>query len=160
MKSVPNNTFKLSFPVNAHSWQSVFVEEFLQVFSWITRNMLFKGVNRMIERIVQFTKELENKNHIIQLLKNLDLCLTIETVSDGAYYLYFQKNKIELRGNKSIPADSYATIRGEKNLLNSLFDGEVKLREGVSLNYFQLNCPFRTLLVLESIFFLGKPLPL
>jgi hypothetical protein len=139
---------------------SVFVEGFLQVFSWTTRNMLFKGVNRMIERIVQFTKEMENKNHIIPLLKNLDLCLTLETVSDGAYYLYFQNNKIELRGNNSIPADSYATIRGEKNLLNCLFDGEIKLREGVSLNYFQLNCTFRTLLVLESIFFLGKPLPL
>jgi hypothetical protein len=111
----------------------------------------------MQERIVRFVNEINTKNHIIQIVKNLDLCLTIET-GGNCFYIYFQDNKVLFRERNDLPAGCQAKLAGENQLIIELLDGEIKLRDGINFGHFKLDCPFRILLALESIFFLSRPL--
>ncbi len=111
----------------------------------------------MQERIERFVNEISTKNHIIQLVKNLDLCLTIET-EKNRFYLYFKDNNVVLREQNDLPAGCQAKLAGENQLIIELLDGEIKLRDGINFGHFKLECPFRILLALESIFFLSRPL--
>ena len=112
----------------------------------------------MQERIESFMNEIETKNHIMLLMNNLDLCLSIET-ENQTYYLSFKKNKVEFSENSYFPAVQFAKLSGREEFLILLLDGQIKLREGINIGYFNLICPFRTLLVLESIFYLARPMP-
>ncbi|MEH7440813.1 hypothetical protein V7201_00645 [Bacillus sp. JJ1122] len=113
----------------------------------------------MEERIESFMNEIQKKNHIMLLVNNLDLCLTIEAEKQ-TYYLSFKKNKVEFSRDRAFPAFQYAKLSGREDLLLHLLDGNIKLREGINIGYFNLVCPFRTILVLESIFYLARPMPL
>lgn len=92
------------------------------------------------------------------LVNNLDLCLSIEAEKQ-TYYLSFKKNKVEFNKEGAFPAVQYVKLSGREDFLIHLLDGHIKLREGMKIGYFNLVCPFRTLLVLESIFFLARPMP-
>lgn len=111
----------------------------------------------MQERIVRFVNEINTKNHIIQIVKNLDLCLTIET-GENCFYIYFQDNKVLFRERNDLPAGCQAKLAGENQLIIELLDGGIKLKDGINFGHFKLDCPFRILLALESIFFLSRPL--
>lgn len=106
-----------------------------------------------------FIKELLNKNHIIQLVKNMDLCIML-IAENESYFLYFQNNMVALREDSSSPAKDYIKITGSKDSFNQLFAGNMKLRQGVDGKVFEVACPYRTLLALESIFFLARPIPI
>ncbi|WP_102264230.1 SCP2 sterol-binding domain-containing protein [Mesobacillus jeotgali] len=111
----------------------------------------------MRERIDRFADEIQNKKHVQHLVSKLDLCLKIKAES-GTFYLSFKDGKVACRD--SCIHDGYtATISGNDALLNQLFDGDLKLRQGVIMNYFTTDCPFRAQLVLESLFYLARPLP-
>lgn len=112
----------------------------------------------MHERIECFMNEIQKKNHIMLLVNNLDLCLSIEA-ENHTYYLYFKKNKVELNKDGSSSAAHYAKLSGREDFLIHLLEGQIKLREAINIGYLNLICPFRTLLVLESIFYLARPMP-
>jgi len=112
----------------------------------------------MEERIESFMNEIQKKNHIMLLVNNLDLCLSIETEKQ-TYYLSLKKNKVEFSREGKITAVQYAKLSGREDFLIHLVDGHIKLREGINIGYYNLVCPFRTLLVLESIFYLARPMP-
>ncbi|MEH7883568.1 hypothetical protein V7654_04505 [Bacillus sp. JJ1609] len=112
----------------------------------------------MEERIESFMNEIQNKNHIMLLVNNLDLCLSIEA-EEQTYYLSLKKNKVEFSREGTFPAVQYAKLSGREDHLIHLLDGHIKLREGINIGYFNLVCPFRTLLVLDSIFYLARPMP-
>jgi hypothetical protein len=119
--------------------------------------MLYTGeLSGMQERVERFVNEISTKNHINQIVKNLDLCLTIETGENG-FYIYFQDNKVILREQNDLPAGCRAKLAGENQLIIELLDGEIKLRDGINFGHFRLDCPFRIQLALESIFFLSRP---
>ncbi|MGA9227609.1 MAG: hypothetical protein WB217_14795 [Mesobacillus sp.] len=112
----------------------------------------------MEEKIESFMTAIQKKNHIMLLVNNLDLCLSIET-ENQTYFLSLKKNKVELSKEGTFPAVQYAKLSGREDFLIQLLDGHIKLREGINIGYFNLVSPFRTLLVLESIFFLARPMP-
>ncbi|WP_226678820.1 DUF4388 domain-containing protein [Mesobacillus jeotgali] len=111
----------------------------------------------MRERIDRFVNEVQNKEHVHQLVNKLDLCLKIKAES-GTFYLSFKDGKVASH-ETCMHAGYIATISGMDALLDQLFDGELKLRQGVKMNYISTDCPFRAQLVLESLFFLARPLP-
>ena len=111
----------------------------------------------MQARIESFMDEVQKKNHIMLLVGNLDLCLEIES-DHVSHYLYFKKNRIEYKKDHLSLSQQYAKLAGNSDFLCHLLDGKIKLREGINIGYFNLVCPFRTLLVLESIFYLAKPI--
>lgn len=108
--------------------------------------------------IEMFIKEVSAKNHIMQLVKNLDLCIML-VAGNERYYLYFQNHVVALKEDSSLPAEYHVKITGSQESFIQLFAGNIKLRQGVDSKFFEVSCPFRTLLVLESIFFLARPIP-
>lgn len=114
-------------------------------------------MNGMHARIEGFVNEVKKKNHIMQLVDHLDLCLEIEA-DNVTNYLYFKKNRIEFRKDELSPTLQYAKLSGKSDDICDLLDGKIKLRDGINIGCFNLVCPFRTLLVLESIFYLAKPM--
>ena len=111
----------------------------------------------MRERIDRFVDEIPNKEHILQLVKKLDLSLKLEAES-GTYYISFKEGNVNCC-ESCMHSESIATISGMDPYFDQLFDGELKLRQGIKMNYFTTDCPFRAQLVLESLFYLARPLP-
>lgn len=112
----------------------------------------------MQERIDRFASAIHEKGHLRQLVRKLDLCLKIETESE-TFYLSFKEGRVE-SGEDWWQTGLQATLCGKDELMDQLFDGKLKLRYGVKWKHFQTDCPFRTQLVLESLFYLARPLPL
>lgn len=112
----------------------------------------------MRECIDRFVTVLANKEHVFQLVKKLDLVLKIEA-DHGIHYLLFRDGKVDYCQFSS-PNGNIVTISGNDVYLEQLFDGDLKLIHGVKMNYFKTDCPFRVQLVLESLFYLTRPLPL
>lgn len=111
----------------------------------------------MRERIDRFANEIENKKHVLQLVNKLELCLKIEAES-GTFYLSFKDGRVAFH-ETCMHAGYTASISGKDAILEQLFDGDLKLRQGVKMNYISTDCPFRSQLVLESLFYLARPLP-
>ena len=110
----------------------------------------------MRERIDMFVNEIPRNEHVQQLVNKLDLILKIETNSN-TFYLAFRDGKVEWN-ESGIPAGTVKTIAGREEHLEQLFDGDLKLLYGVKMNYLFTDCSFRAQLVLESLFYLARPL--
>ena len=111
----------------------------------------------MRERIDRFVSVIPSKEHVLQLVKKLDLDLKIESDSE-TFYLSFRKGKV-VWSDYNFPAGNTVTISGRDAYLEQLLDGDLKLLQGVKMNYFTTDCPFRVLLILDSLFYLSKPIP-
>ncbi|WLR55706.1 hypothetical protein LC048_01440 [Mesobacillus subterraneus] len=111
----------------------------------------------MREQIERFVAEIPKKEHILQLVNKLDLIIKIEAKS-GIFYLSFKDGKVVCH-ETCIHNGYTATISGTDALLDQLFEGDLKLLHGVKYNHLTIDCTFRDLLVLESIFYLARPLP-
>ncbi|GAM14348.1 SCP2 sterol-binding domain-containing protein [Mesobacillus selenatarsenatis] len=111
----------------------------------------------MRERIDRFASEIQNKKHVLLLVNKLELCLKIEAES-GTFYLSFKDGRVDFH-ETCMHAGYTASISGKDALLEQLFDGDLKLRQGVNMNHISTDCPFRSQLVLESLFYLARPLP-
>lgn len=111
----------------------------------------------MRDRIGRFVNEIPRKGHILQLVKKLDLILKLEA-DHNTYYLSFQNGKVDWNDG-TIPAGNIVTISGRNACLEQLLDGDLKLMQGVKMNYLTTNCHFRDQLVLESLFYLARPVP-
>jgi hypothetical protein len=111
----------------------------------------------MQKRLYRFVDEIPKKEHVLQLVKKLDLSLKIETELD-TFYLAFKDGSVDVQ-ETFVPAGVLAKISGKEVHFDQLFDGDLKLLQGVKMNYFITDCPFRAQLVLESLFYLARPLP-
>ncbi|MBT2640151.1 MULTISPECIES: hypothetical protein [unclassified Bacillus (in: firmicutes)] len=109
----------------------------------------------MQERIDRFVNEIPNKEHILQLVKKLDLILKIEA-EGNTYYMSFKDGRVA-RCDPCMDTGKTATISGMNAYFEHLFDGNLKLLQGIKMNYFTTDCPFRAQLVLESLFYLAGP---
>ncbi|WP_079507065.1 hypothetical protein [Mesobacillus jeotgali] len=111
----------------------------------------------MREDMNYFSNVIGEKTHILQLIKKLDLCLKLQ-MEQEVEYLSFKGGNVEPL-NSNIHSQFQITIRGNAEYLAQLFRGECKLRQGVRWGYFTIeDAPFRDLLLLESIFYLARPI--
>ncbi|MEW8972310.1 hypothetical protein [Mesobacillus jeotgali] len=111
----------------------------------------------MREQIDRFVSVITSKGHVHQLVKKLDMVLKIEADRD-THYLFFKDGKVSYC-ESFIPNGTVATISGREVHLGQLFNGDLKLMHGVKMKYITTDCPFRAQLVLESLFYLARPLP-
>lgn len=111
----------------------------------------------MQKRIDRFVNEIPNKEHIIQLVKKLDLILKIDAEGD-TYYVSFKDGKVACCDPR-MATGTIVTITGMDAYFEHLFDGNLKLLQGIKMNYFTTDCPFRAQLILESLIYLARPLP-
>ncbi|MBT2679019.1 hypothetical protein J7E38_08395 [Bacillus sp. ISL-35] len=111
----------------------------------------------MRESIELFANEVGGKAHILQLIKKLDLCLKLQSEKEEVY-LAFKGGRAELL-TSNLGSQFQITIIGSETSLSGLLKGEFKLRQGIRWGYYSVeDGPFRDLLVLESIFYLARPI--
>jgi hypothetical protein len=111
----------------------------------------------MRERIDRFVNEIPQKEHVLQLVNKLDLTIKIEAES-GTLYLSFKDGKVACH-ETCIHSGYMAVISGRDAFFDQLFEGDLKLLQGVKYHHFTTDCPFRVQLVLESLFYLARPIP-
>lgn len=73
----------------------------------------------------------------------------------GQVFLSISKEGIQ-RVEKT-NGDRVITIRGSAQAIMSLLQGSLKLQQQLRLNELSVTASFRHILLLESVFFLGKP---
>jgi hypothetical protein len=132
-------------------------KDFNRFFPLRKRIMYVRELSGMRESIEIFANEVGGKAHILQLIKKLDLCLKLESEKEEVILL-FNGGRVELlTGN--LNSQYQITIKGSEDSLAGLLKGEFKLRQGLRWGYYTVeDCPFRDLLVLESIFYLARPI--
>lgn len=109
----------------------------------------------MIEFIQVFIKRLQEREHVLELIRNTDLTIDILTnkqsisvsINHGDIYI---SNNLDDQPNKYI-------IEGSVCVIKELIEGRHKLRTFIKKGELSIKAPFRTLLLLESLFYLTNP---
>lgn len=110
----------------------------------------------MEEMIHVFLSAIKKQCHVLKLIENLDglklklICEEAETI------LIFRRGEVFLLVDNDGRSDSYV-IKGERDSICSLLSGNEKLRTLIHNKKLRLTAPFRTILLIESIFYLTKP---
>ncbi|PLR79317.1 sterol-binding protein [Bacillus sp. V3-13] len=107
----------------------------------------------MEQHLTIFIEEIKSRSHTVCLLENISLTILFSSEKTD-FCLNIGDGDISMaKENVDTPN---AAIEGEEGLICSLLDGELKLREAMA-NGLSITAPFRIILFLESLFFLGKP---
>ncbi|SEM62656.1 SCP-2 sterol transfer family protein [Mesobacillus persicus] len=109
----------------------------------------------MDKKIVHSVENMGNKQHVIKLLNHQKLEVAIETEKEN-FGLVIDDGIISL--TSGVPGGSPSVrIQGKTDVIHSLLEGNIKLREGARYEKFHISGSFRNQLMLESLFFLtGK----
>jgi hypothetical protein len=111
----------------------------------------------MEEMIQVFLSAIRKRSHVLKLIENLDV-LKIKLISDNAEeILVFHRGEVFLLVDNDESAGTYV-ISGERNSIYSLLQGKEKLRNLIHYKKLNITAPFRTILLIESIFYLTRPM--
>jgi hypothetical protein len=110
----------------------------------------------MEEMIQVFLSAIKKRDHVLKLIENLD-GLKIKLVCENAEgLLVFHRGEVFSLVDKDDRAVTYV-IEGQRNSIYILLEGNQKLRTLIQNKKLRLTAPFRTILLIESIFYLTKP---
>jgi hypothetical protein len=102
-----------------------------------------------------FLSAIRKQSHILKLIENLD-ALKIKLISEDAEeILVFHQGEVFLLIDNDESTGTYV-ISGERNSIYSLLQGKEKLRNLIRYKKLNVTAPFRTILLIESIFYLTK----
>lgn len=111
------------------------------------------GVVDMIESVQAFLVRMREQSHVLQLIKNID-DLTVRLVAGGSSISIAIVNK-EMFILQNVDEEiEGCKIFGEIKDMEDLLNGKEKLRSLVKSGNLQISAPFRTVLLLESLFYL------
>lgn len=108
----------------------------------------------MKELVESFVKNLEQKEHIIELLKTVKLDLTIGNNRESCS-VFINDGMVSMSPTDGGISSIRVEIQGNTEAISSLLDGSLKLREGKIRNQLQIVGSFRQTLLLESMFYLA-----
>jgi hypothetical protein len=109
----------------------------------------------MDEMIQIFLSAIKNRSHVLKLIENLDglriklVCERLENL------LVFHRGEVFLLVDNDESTISYV-ISGQRDSIYSLLEGKEKLRNLINNGQLNVKAPFRTILLIESIFYLTK----
>lgn len=110
----------------------------------------------MEEMIQIFISVIKKRGHVLKLIEKLD-GLKIKLVCDGQEnLLVFHEGEVTLFFDYNSRAVTYE-ISGQCESIYGLLEGKEKLRILINNGQLKVRAPFRTILLLESIFYLTKP---
>lgn len=108
----------------------------------------------MIETVQAFIQSINLRKHVLTLIE--DIRLTVEfRMEDETLFLVLKNGEVFLADGPSDPSHTFR-ISGEKERIKELISGREKLRIFLIRGDLQCSAPFRTILMLESFFYLGK----
>jgi hypothetical protein len=110
----------------------------------------------MEEMIQVFLSTIRKQSHVLKLIENLDV-LKIKLISDHAEeILVFHRGEVFVLVDNDESTEAYV-ISGQRNSIDTLLSGKEKLRNLIHYKKLNVTAPFRTILLIESIFYLTKP---
>lgn len=110
----------------------------------------------MEEMIQLFLSAIKKRSHVLKLIENLE-GLRIRLVCENTNeLLVFHRGEVFLLVENDESAISYE-ISGQQDSIYSLLEGKEKLRFLINSRQLKVKAPFRTVLLIESIFYLTKP---
>ena len=109
----------------------------------------------MIEAVNNFIHAVKNQAHIFPLIQQADLQVNIKTNHQAAQ-LVFQNGEITARQAKKDQPTRFE-ISGSQAAIELLLKGKERLRALEGTGRVKVNAPLRTVLLLESIFYLTRP---
>ncbi|MDP4106296.1 MAG: SCP2 sterol-binding domain-containing protein [Bacillota bacterium] len=108
----------------------------------------------MIETVQAYIQSINERKHVLTLIE--DTVLTIEfIVKDEMISLSLKKGEV-CTSEQLCNAENKFSIHGEKESVKALISGREKFRTLLMNGDLQCSAPFRTILLLESFFYLGK----
>ncbi|MCU9612847.1 hypothetical protein OEV98_04700 [Caldibacillus lycopersici] len=95
------------------------------------------------------------KNHPSRNLLFLKetIILKIDTGTDS-FFLIISKENTELK--KEFPGKETCLLTGDEKIIQCILRGEIKLQDAIYMQQVQVKSSFRTILLLESIFWLNR----
>jgi hypothetical protein len=111
----------------------------------------------MEEMIQVFLSAIRKQSHVLKLIENLDV-LKIKLNSDNAEeILVFHRGEVFVLVDNDESTEAYV-ISGQRDSIYSLLSGKEKLRNLIHYKKLNITAPFRTILLIESIFYLTRPM--
>ncbi|WP_080844204.1 hypothetical protein [Cytobacillus gottheilii] len=98
-----------------------------------------------------FIQELEQKQHVFQLLQNRNLTVHFHSETEHLY-LRIDGGRADITSQMECEME----IHGPKATMTHLFQRKIKLRQMMKEQPIQIRGPFRSILLLETILYLGK----
>ncbi|MFJ5759739.1 SCP2 sterol-binding domain-containing protein [Neobacillus sp. NPDC093182] len=109
----------------------------------------------MEEMIQIFLAAIKNNGHVLKLIEKLE-GLTIKLVCEGQEdFLMFHRGEVIFLVDSTDRAVT-CDISGQRDSIYSLLEGKEKLRNLINNGQLKVKAPFRTILLIESIFYLTK----
>jgi hypothetical protein len=109
----------------------------------------------MMESVRDFIMTIKKRNHVLQLINTIDY-LSIRLVSGDMSLLFAITNGELLMIEDESGEINTCKISGEMEAIKALLEGNEKLRVLLNSGLLKISAPFRTILLLESIFYLTK----
>jgi hypothetical protein len=108
----------------------------------------------MFDTVQAFIQSINERKHVLTLIE--DTALTIEfRMKDETLSLFLKNGEVFLADEPCDPSNTFK-ISGEKESVKDLISGRDKFRTLLMKGDLQCSAPFRTTLLLESFFYLGK----
>ncbi|MFC0299026.1 SCP2 sterol-binding domain-containing protein [Geobacillus jurassicus] len=108
----------------------------------------------MRELVGQFVERMQVLRHLLPILPDEQLCVRFES-EDETVLLMIGKESAAVEAEND--ERKTLTVRGSKEALASLLNGELKLQQLVRLREVYVSGSFRHMLLLESLLHLAKP---
>ena len=110
----------------------------------------------MDEMIQTFISAVKKRGHVLKLIETLD-GLTIKLVCEGKeYFIVFHRGEVILLVDYNDRAVT-CEISGQRDSVYHLLEGKEIFRALIHNGQLKVKAPFRTILLIESIFYLTKP---
>lgn len=111
----------------------------------------------MKNAVEHLAREICSREQLSNLMWQDEICLEVKA-GNSSVFLIFQNSKVICTEAKPAGIVDCLVITGSQEAFIQLFEGKVKLREGIKAGMFAADWPFRTKLALEAIFYLAKPM--
>jgi uncharacterized protein YjiK len=109
----------------------------------------------MMESVQAFLVKIKEQSHVLQLIKDIDY-LTIKLVADGSSISFAIANQNVFILDNEDEEIRTCKIQGKIKDVEDLLKGKEKLRSLEKRGRLQISAPFRTILLIESLFYLTK----
>lgn len=106
-----------------------------------------------MELLYAMVNEVNTRGHLQPLLKGKTVAVKIELTDKEPLFLMIDNEELQLTSTLEKDEDAY--IAGDKEILESLLTGRLRLREAVKNNLLHFEGTFRLSLFLESLFSLA-----
>lgn len=104
--------------------------------------------------VVENLEYKSNRHQLFQLLMPEEPLHIRVNKDKDMFYIVLSKDQIDVQ--KTFTGEIHIELYGEEKIICKILQGEVKLQEAVQFNQVRLDCNYRTMLLLESIFWLNR----